>query len=201
MDLFKENFNSKNLLPYGGEVYYYPDFFSREKADGLFLDLEETLSWRQEPIRIFGKMIMQPRLTALYGNPNQEYGYSGISMTPELWTESLFEIKEKIEANSQETFTHVLCNLYRDGQDSMGWHRDNEPILGPEPCIASLTLGAPRVFQLRNYQTKKDKIDLLLQHGSLLIMKGQSQQVWEHQVPKTKKVATPRINLTFRHLK
>lgn len=201
MEWSNKNFPCKNLLPYGGEVYYMPNCFSKGQADELFLELKQTLSWKHEPIRIFGKMIMQPRLTALYGDPNQEYGYSGISIQPEPWTGSLLKVKENIEEYSKESFTHVLCNLYRDGQDSMGWHRDNEPILGPEPCIASVTLGAPRVFQLRNYRTKKDKIDLLLQHGSLLLMKGQSQHVWEHQVPKTKKIDTPRINLTFRHLK
>ncbi|MDX5337768.1 MAG: alpha-ketoglutarate-dependent dioxygenase AlkB [Cyclobacteriaceae bacterium] len=190
----------KNLLPYGGEVNYFPEIFSPQKADELFLDLEKTIFWKQEPIRLFGKTLMQPRLTALYGNPEKEYGYSGITMKPEPWTHPLLEIRETIARYSGEFFTHVLCNLYRDGQDSMGWHRDNEAVLGQNPCIASVTFGAPRIFQLRNYSTKKDKIDLLLEHGSLLIMKGESQHFWEHQLPKTKKISTPRINLTFRRL-
>ena len=201
MGLSLGKLNPNNLLPYDGEVYYFPDFFSPEKADFFFQDLEKNLLWKQEPIRLFGKLVMQPRLTSLYGNPEQEYGYSGITMKPLPWTNTLLEIKYKIEEIAQEKFTHVLCNLYRDGQDSMGWHRDNEPVLGQNPCIASVTFGAPRIFQLRNYQTKKDKIDLLLEHGSLLLMKGESQHHWEHQLPKTKKVSSPRINLTFRQLK
>lgn len=201
MNQLVKSFFSENLLPYGGEVYYFPDFFSLAKADELFQDLEKNLAWRQEPIKLFGKLVMQPRLTALYGNSEKEYAYSGISMKPEPWTNSLLQIKEKIQDNTGEIFTHVLCNLYRDGQDSMGWHRDNEPVLGRNPCIASVTFGATRVFQLRNYQTKKDKIELVLEHGSLLLMKGESQHIWEHQLPKTKKSLAPRINLTFRHLK
>lgn len=193
--------SSKNLLPYGGEVFYVKDFIDPKRAERLLVDLEKNLNWRHEPIRLFGKTILQPRLTAFHGDPSREYGYSGIKMVPEPWIPSLLEIKKEIELLTQEQFTHVLCNMYRDGQDSMGWHRDNESILGPNPSIASVTLGAPRIFQLRNYLTKKDKIDLLLQSGSLLVMKGESQHQWEHQLPKTKKVKSPRINLTFRHLK
>lgn len=189
-----------NLLPYGGEVRFYPAYFENELANRMFLELRDTLAWKQEPIWMFGKKVMQPRLTALYGNPNQPYSYSGISMEASPWTLLLEQIKNSIEDFTQFQFTHVLCNYYRDGNDSMGWHRDNETVLGQNPVIASVTFGATRPFQLRDYLTKKDKVEILLHHGSLLMMSGESQHLWEHQLPKTKKVNEPRINLTFRRL-
>jgi alkylated DNA repair dioxygenase AlkB len=121
-------------------------------------------------------------------------------MTPSPWTPLLEEMRDKIQVFTRIEFTHVLCNYYRDGNDSMGWHRDNESVLGKNPSIASLTFGAPRVFQVRHYETKKHKLDIPLTHGSLLIMMGESQHYWEHQLPKTKKINSPRINLTFRKL-
>ncbi len=192
--------DSGNLLPYGGEVRLYPAFYAKEQADRIFEDLRGGLAWRQEPIWMFGKQVMQPRLTALYGNPNQPYSYSGISMDALPWTSVLDEIKKNIEKFTGCQFTHVLCNFYRDGNDSMGWHRDNEAVLGRNPTIASLTFGVTRVFQLRDYPSKKNKVEVPLSHGSLLIMAGESQHLWEHQLPKTKKVNGPRINLTFRKL-
>lgn len=192
--------DSENHLPFGGEVRFYPNFFPQESADLIFSELRENLAWRQEPIWMFGKQVMQPRLTALYGNSNQPYSYSGISMEALPWTPVLDQIKNEIEQFTRCEFTHVLCNYYRDGNDSMGWHRDNEPILGKNPNIASVTFGVTRLFQLRDYQTKKQKVAIPLSHGSLLMMMGESQHLWEHQLPKTKKVNGPRINLTFRKL-
>ena len=192
--------DSGNLLPFGGEVGLYPDFFPKDSADRIFEALKESLAWRQEPIWMFGKQVMQPRLTALYGNPDQPYSYSGISMEALPWTPVLEQIKSEIEGFTQCEFTHVLCNFYRDGNDSMGWHRDNEAVLGRNPNIASVTFGVTRLFQLRDYATKKTKIEIPLSHGSLLMMTGESQHLWEHQLPKTKKVNGPRINLTFRKL-
>jgi alkylated DNA repair dioxygenase AlkB len=189
-----------NLLPYLGRVVYYPDFFTKSRADQIFSELQNGLQWKQEPIWMFGKQVMQPRLTSLYGNPDQPYGYSGIKMDPLAWTPVLLAIKRQIQNLTGVDFTHVLCNYYRDGQDSMGWHRDNEPILGKNPCIASVTFGATRLFQLRDYFSKKEKIELPLSHGSLLVMTEESQHYWEHQIPKTKKPLGPRINLTFRKL-
>jgi alkylated DNA repair dioxygenase AlkB len=192
--------DSNNLLPFQGEVTFHPNFFSVEEADGLFKLLQEHLAWRQEPIWMFGKQILQPRLTALYGDPKVPYGYSGIAMEALPFTEELECIKLRLQAFTQQEFTHVLCNYYRDGMDSMGWHRDNEPILGINPTIVSLTFGATRSFQLRPYGKKEPKLSLELSHGSLLLMGGESQHFWEHQLPKTKKVSAPRINLTFRKL-
>jgi len=191
---------SSNLLPFQGEVTFHPHFYSGVEADGFFKILQERLVWQQEPIWMFGKQVLQPRLTALYGDPKVSYGYSGIAMEALPFTEELMQIKNRLQNFTQQEFTHVLCNYYRDGQDSMGWHRDNEPVLGKNPTIASLTFGATRSFQLRPYRKKEPKVSLELSHGSLLLMGGESQHFWEHQLPKTKKVMAPRINLTFRKL-
>jgi alkylated DNA repair dioxygenase AlkB len=191
---------SGNLLPFQGEAFFHPDFFSVEEADRYFKGLQEGLAWLQEPIWMFGKQILQPRLTALYGDPKVRYGYSGIAMEALPFTTELEQIKKRLEEFTQHEFTHVLCNYYRDGQDSMGWHRDNEAVLGRNPKIASITFGASRSFQLRPYTEKEPKVNLELSHGSLLLMEGESQHYWEHQLPKTKKVQEQRINLTFRKL-
>ena len=191
---------SRNLLPFQGEVTFHPNFFSMKEADGFFQVLQDRLAWQQEPIWMFGKQVLQPRLTALYGDPKVPYGYSGIAMEASPFTEELELIKNRLQAFTQQEFTHVLCNYYRDGQDSMGWHRDNEPVLGKNPTIASLTFGATRSFQMRPYGKKEPGLSLELTHGSLLLMGGESQHFWEHQLPKTKKVLAPRINLTFRKL-
>lgn len=198
-DLFP--ISSENLLPLDGETHFFKDFFQRKEAD-LFLDkLKNQIEWRHEPIKLFGKTIMQPRLTALYGNPEKPYGYSGIVMQPHPLTDFLMEIKQVVEEKAHENFTHVLLNYYRDGKDSMGWHRDNELVLGKNPTIASVSFGATREFQIRHYFDKKLKAKVALSHGSLLIMSGSSQHHWEHQIPKTSKILGPRINLTFRTIK
>jgi len=191
---------TNNLLPFQGEVTFYPNFYSKEDSFHNLKVLQEYLEWRQEPIRMFGKWIVQPRLTALYGDPNVSYGYSGIEMEALPFTKELEQIKNHIQDFTKHEFTHVLCNYYRNGQDSMGWHRDNEDVLGKDPTIASLTFGASRIFQLRPYGKKEPKLNIELSDGSLLLMGGESQHYWEHQIPKTKKVLAPRINLTFRKL-
>jgi alkylated DNA repair dioxygenase AlkB len=194
------NSTSENLLPFDGEVFYYPTFFNKEMSDIYFNQLIEEVDWRHEPIWMFGKKVMQPRLTALYGDPTVPYGYSGIKMAPINWSSFLLEIKEKIESEADVDFTHVLLNYYRDGGDSMGWHRDNEKVLGTNPVIASVSFGFSRDFQLRWYEDKSNKRTILLEHGSLLLMKGETQHYWEHQIPKTKAIRGPRINLTFRKI-
>lgn len=194
------NPDNSNLLPFQGKTVLYADFFPKGLADQFQERLQNTLEWKHEPIRMFGKMVMQPRLTALYGVESRPYGYSGITMTPNKWTSELKEMKDRLQEFTGIEFTHVLCNYYRDGNDSMGWHRDNEAVLGKNPSIASVTFGVTRIFQIRHYETKAHKIDIPLSHGSLLLMSGESQHHWEHQIPKTKKVLGPRINLTFRKL-
>lgn len=196
--LFSNLANQHNLLPHNGELYYYPQFFSPSVSNELFNTLINTIAWKQEPIVLFGKQIMQPRLTALYGDAAISYGYSGITMQPIEWTAALQTIKQAIEPITKTLFTTVLLNYYRNGNDSMGWHRDNEPVLGKNPLIASVSFGAARKFSFRDYETKKTTISLLLEHGSLLIMKGATNHFWEHQLPKTKQNNNPRVNLTFR---
>jgi alkylated DNA repair dioxygenase AlkB len=191
----------KNILPFNGEVYFYPKFFSKNESDLYFNQLVKEIKWKQEPIKIFGKEIMQPRLTALYGDADKSYRYSGFTMKPHAWTNTLLIIKKKIEKIADVNFTTALLNLYRDGKDSMGWHRDNEKELGINPVIGSVNFGATRLFQMRNYNNKKmiEKIDLT--NGSFLLMRGETQHHWEHQVAKTKLKTEIRINITFRVIK
>jgi alkylated DNA repair dioxygenase AlkB len=184
-----------------GEVCYFPNFYSKELADEIFVALLKETSWQQDEITVYGKKHKQPRLTALYGNEGKSYSYSNIKMQPHLWTPLLQKIKVNIESEVQTYFTTVLLNLYRDGQDSNGWHADNEKELGTNPIIASLSFGAERSFHLKHNTLKDQKIKLILEHGSLLIMKGTTQHFWKHQIPKTTKPISERINLTFRVLK
>lgn len=187
-----------NLLPYGGELYYIPHVFTSEESDDYFNQLFTEIRWKQEPIKIFGKEVMQPRLTAWYGDIVKPYAYSGITMAPNHWIHPLLQIKAVADKFSGAESSSALLNLYRDGNDGLGWHRDNEKVLGPAPTIASVSLGAVRNFQLRDYKNKDNLISVDLQPGSIVIMKGASQQVWEHRVPKSKKVCGARINITFR---
>ena len=187
-----------NLLPYGGELYYIPDVFTRKQSDTYFNQLFTEIRWKQEPIKIFGKEVLQPRLTAWYGDIKKPYAYSGITMAPDHWIHPLLEIKSVVEKYSGVESTSALLNLYRDGNDGLGWHRDNEKVLGPAPTIASVSLGTVRTFQLRSYKDKKNLISLDLQPGSIVVMKGESQRIWEHRIPKSKKAHGARVNITFR---
>lgn len=187
-----------NLLPFDGVARYYPEFFSAIESDLYFNRLLEETAWKQEPIKIFGKEVMQPRLTAWYGDSDKTYTYSGITMQPYPWTSTLAAIKQRIETVAPVIFTSALLNLYRDGQDSMGWHRDNERMLGEKPAIGSVSFGATRMFQLRHYDRKEPLRSVPLAHGSFLLMEGTTQQYWEHRIPKTAKPVGSRINLTFR---
>lgn len=191
----------QNLLPHSGEAYFYPEFFAKKQSDLFCKMLLEEVNWKQEPIKLFGKEIMQPRLTAWYADAGKTYSYSGIIMPANEWTDALLKIKKDVEKVSKVTFNSALLNLYRNGQDSMGWHRDNERELGFNPVIASVSFGAERVFQLREYASKSNLKSLLLSHGSFLLMRGETQPHWEHRVPKTNKVNEARINITFRIVK
>lgn len=193
--------DSPNILPFDGGVFYYPGLFATEEANHYFSYLEQHIQWKQEPIKIFGREVLQPRLTAFYGDPQIAYSYSGITMHPHPWNEGLLEIKQKVEQVAGVSFTGVLLNFYRNGKDSMGWHRDNEKDLGTNPVIGSVSFGAIRTFQLRNYKDKKLRKAIDLGHGSFLLMKGTTQHHWEHQLPKRAGNAAARINLTFRVIK
>ena len=180
------------------EMSYIPNFLSADLATRYFEELLNCIPWRQDPITLFGKTHPQPRLTSLHAHTLDSYSYSGIVMRPQPMTETLQQIENKIYELCNTYFTTVLLNLYRDGKDSNGWHADDEPELGKNPIIASVSLGAPRFFHLRHNHDSKQRYKLLLEHGSLLLMGGATQHYWKHQVAKTAKKVGPRINLTFR---
>lgn len=191
----------ENLLPHKGEAYFYREFFDKAESDLLYQKLLQEVNWKQEPIRLFGKEVMQPRLTCWFADEGKSYSYSGITMQGYPWTEALLKIKTAVERKAGVKFNSALLNLYRDGKDSMGWHKDNEKELGVNPIIASVSFGAIRTFQLREYHTKSSLKSIPLGHGSMLLMRGETQPHWEHRVPKTNKVNSPRINITFRIVK
>ena len=192
--------SKQNLLPQDGEAYLFEQFFDKEESDFYFQALLNQVIWKQEPIILFGKKVMQPRLTALYGDQDKEYKYSGIIMKPYQWIEPLLEIKKKVDDISGSVFTTALLNQYRDEKDSMGRHRDHEKELGKNPIIASVSFGSTRSFVLRHYFQKNLKKSLDLSHGSLLLMRGQTQHFWEHSLPKKSNPLETRINITFRKL-
>lgn len=194
--------SSKNkaisILGNNRSVLYYNNFLLKTEADHLYQTLLSDLTWKQYPIRMFGKTMLQPRLIAWYGDQGTQYTYSQTTLVAEGWNDDLKQIQEELKLRFQLNFNSVLLNLYRDGQDSMGWHSDNEKELGAEPIIASISLGAARTLQFRQKNNHKTKASILLESGSLLLMQGDTQELWQHQIAKTKKVKTPRINLTFR---
>ena len=183
------------------DIIYYPQFFDKQAADIIFASLAQEIPWQQDEIRVYGKIHPQPRLTALFGNEGKSYSYSNITMQPHPWSLLLQKLKTAIEKVTDTNFTTVLLNQYRDGKDSNGWHSDNENELGINPVIASLSFGAERMFQLKHNLDKDLKKSIVLEHGSLLLMKGTTQHVWKHQSPKTTKAVGPRINGTFRVIK
>ena len=183
------------------EIIYYPHFFDKKEADFIFNQLINDITWQQDYITVYGKTYPQPRLTALYGNERKSYSYSNITMQPHSWTPFLQKIKTLVENVSDTNFTTVLLNQYRDGKDSNGWHADNEKELGINPVIASVSFGAERNFQLKHNTESNLKKNIILTHGSLLLMKGKTQHFWKHQIPKTAKPVGLRINLTFRLIK
>lgn len=219
----KSNFFTIHI-PYGKLIYYEP-FFSTKISDyclDYFLanskgnwreidwrcinqsqlaNIEFThIEWKQDKIKLFGKTMPLPRLTAWYGDPNRSYTYSGITSHPIPWNRELLVIKQQIEQATSTAFNSVLMNWYRDGNDSMGWHADNEPSLGKNPIIASVSLGETRDFILRRNSDHSQKITIPLKHGTLLIMKDDIQDHWQHAIPKRKNIISSRINLTFRKI-
>lgn len=188
----------KKIVSVDGEVIFYPNFFNLKESNKFFQDLEQNTNWRQDYIKFFGKTMPLPRLTAWYGDEGKSYIYSGIEQYPDPWTSTLIEIKNKIEIITKVKFNSVLLNFYRNGQDSVSWHSDDEPELGKNPIIASVSFGGTRKFCLKHKTESTRKIEIDLPHGSLLLMQGETQHHWLHQIPKTKKEVKPRINLTFR---
>ncbi len=205
LTMFGNEFDTKNstqLVPQfriiqNGKYDFLPNFFSQLESDLLLKSLKENILWKQESMNMYGKKVDFPRLTAWYGDNDKPYKFSGITLQPNPWTAEILTIKNKIEPQAKVIFNSVLLNRYRDGNDSISWHTDAEPELGKNPIIASVNFGDTRKFQLRHINTK-EKLEIELSHGSLLIMKGELQHYWQHQVPKTKELKTERINLTFR---
>ncbi len=199
--VFKE-INLKNA-----KVFYCENFWMKEEADNIFKILQEELLWQQGEIKIFGKNILEPRLTAWYGDVGKAYTYSGVKREPLAWHPILKKIKTDIESSTENLknlsleLNSVLCNYYRDGNDSMGYHADNEKELGVNPTIVSVNFGESRRFLLKHRTEKNLKSGILLTHGSVLIMAGEMQHHWLHAIPKSAQVLKSRINLTFRNIK
>jgi alkylated DNA repair dioxygenase AlkB len=185
------------LLPCDGEVFLFEDAIGRADADRLYDALLGQVAWRQEEATIMGRRVAIPRLTAWHGEAG--YVYSGIRMAPAPWSPALLELRRRAVDLAGQPFNSVLLNLYRDGRDSVSWHADNEPGLGRNPVIASLSLGATRRFQLKHRRCD-ERVAIDLSHGSCLVMAGATQHHWLHQLPKTARPVGPRINLTFRRM-
>ena len=186
-----------NLLPQDGTVNYYGKIFSLEDARHFYQKLLETIDWKNDEAIIFGKKILTKRKVAWYGEEEFEYTYSKTTKKALVWTKELVELKKSIEEKTGETFNSCLLNLYHDGNEGMAYHSDGEKDLKKNGAIASLSFGAERKFSFK-HKTTKQKVELVLENGSLLVMKDQTQSFWLHRLPPTKKIFTARINLTFR---
>jgi len=197
-DLFTTSDTCHKLSIPDAECTLYPNFFDNTKADKYFTQLTNAIQWSQETILMYGKKMNVPRLSAWYGDHGLSYEYSGIKKVTLPWNTALMSIKNKIESVTNISFNSVLVNLYRNGNDSVDWHSDDEPELGMDPIIASISLGEERQFQMKNKKDKTLKQSFVLPHGSLLLMCGQTQKNWMHKIPKSTRVKGPRINLTFR---
>ena len=200
--LFNSSTESRaiNLLPKDGEVFVRHSFFNKEESERFLHYLLHEVPWQQDQMKFYGKTVNLPRLTAWFGEHEKDYSYSGIDMKPNPWTPELLEIKSRVEQDAKIRFTSVLLNYYRNGNDYVGWHRDNEKVLRVNPVIASVSFGATRTFRFRHVNDRKLVRSTELHHGSYVLMKGETQHRWEHEVPRTKKVMSPRISLTFRVL-
>ncbi|WP_017463233.1 alpha-ketoglutarate-dependent dioxygenase AlkB [Dyella ginsengisoli] len=187
----------------GAALAIVEDWLAPAEADALLAELLVAIRWENHRIRIFGREVASPRLSCWIGDPGASYVYSGTRFDPHPWPEQLQGLRARVEQACGARFNSVLANLYRNGDDAMGWHSDDEPELGAQPVIASLSLGAERRFVFRPRQRDKPgrrTSELRLAHGSLLRMAGDTQQLYQHALPRTTRVTMPRINLTFRHI-
>jgi alkylated DNA repair dioxygenase AlkB len=182
----------------GAELRIAPTFLGAVDADAALAALRSEIPWEQHRIRLYGREHASPRLSCWIGDAGAHYTYSRTRFEPRPWTPALDALKAKVQAACGSRFNSVLANLYRDGADGMGWHADDEPELGPEPVIASLSLGAPRAFAFRDRAERRQRIKLELPHGSLLLMSGRTQALYQHALPKTVRPLPARLNLTFR---
>jgi alkylated DNA repair dioxygenase AlkB len=188
---------SKNWLPYEGTVNYYGKLLNQETANHYLKALLENIEWRNDEAVIFGKKIITKRKVAWYGEKPFEYTYSNTTKQALLWTKELLELKELIEKETGETFNSCLLNLYHTGEEGMAWHSDGEKDLKKDGAIGSMSFGAERKFAFK-HKKNQEKVELFLEHGSLLVMKDTTQTHWLHRLPPTKRVTSARVNLTFR---
>ena len=183
------------------DLSFTEHFYAPAIADQLFSQLLKEIDWRQEHIQVWGKLHLQPRLTAWHGDSDAEYSYSGICLTAQPWTKTLLKIKNEISLATGQKFNSVLLNQYRDQNDSMGWHSDDEASLGHNPTIASLSLGATRTFKIKHKAKPEQKtLSINLTHGCLLLMAGSTQHHYQHSIAKQSRTLGSRINLTFRQI-
>ncbi|WP_268846146.1 alpha-ketoglutarate-dependent dioxygenase AlkB family protein [Flavobacterium aestivum] len=198
MDLFDNEIGeSKNLLPKDGIVNYYGMLFTNQEANHYLDSLLNTIEWKNDQAIIYGKLIITKRKVAWYGDSEFEYTYSNNTKRALPWTKELLELKSIVEERTGETFNSCLLNLYHNGDEGMAWHSDAEKDLKKNGAIGSLSFGAQRKFAFKHKETK-ETVSLILEHGSLLVMKGTTQTHWLHRLPPTKLVTKPRVNLTFR---
>lgn len=198
LDLFNQSYQPQNnLLPKDGTVNYYGKILTTTEASYHFKKLMESIEWKNDEAVIMGKRIVTSRKVAWYGNEPYSYTYSNTTKQALSWTEELLQLKELSEKISGEQFNSCLLNLYHSGDEGMAWHSDGEKMLKPKGAIASLSFGAERIFKFKHKQSG-EVVSMVLEHGSLLIMKDETQHNWLHRLPPTKKIKTPRINLTFR---
>jgi alkylated DNA repair dioxygenase AlkB len=182
----------------GGELRYWAGFLPMNEADNYLEVIQRETPWEQTRIRIAGRVLSIPRLNAWYGDPGAHYGYSGANLPLLPWTETLAGLRHQVIRATGESFNSALVNFYRDGNDSVDWHSDDEAELGKNPAIASLSLGVEREFQLRTRQKPHQHRKIVLNHGSLLVMAGTLQHHWQHRIAKTPAITGARINITFR---
>ena len=200
MDLFSTEEDSlKNLLPKDGIANYYGKLLTYKEANYYFDCLLNTIKWESDQIRMYGKLIITKRKVAWYGDMDYEYTYSKNTKRALPWTEELLKLKSIAEEKAKEKFNSCLLNLYHDGDEGMGWHSDAEKELKKDGPIGSISFGAERKFVFKHKETK-ETISLILEHGSLLLMKGTTQTNWVHRLPPTRLIIKPRINLTFRNI-
>lgn len=196
MDLFKQD-QLSNLLPHDGEVIYYGMVMTKDRADNYLRILLDTIEWKNDEAVIFGRHFITKRKAAWYGDEAYDYTYSNTTKRALPWTPGLLELKEAAETHTGITYNSCLLNLYHTGEEGMAWHSDDEKKLARGKGIASFSFGAERKFAFKHKETK-EVVSLVLEHGSLLLMKGETQTHWWHRLPPTTKVKTPRVNLTFR---
>ena len=196
MDLFNQNTN-QNILPYDGEVIYYGPIMEANEAINYYDLLMDKIEWANDQAMMFGKLIITKRKVAWYGSEEFSYTYSKITKTALPWTKELVSLKKLVEEKTGETYNSCLLNLYHSGEEGMAWHSDGEKDLKKHGAIASMSFGADRKFAFKHKETK-ETVSRFLEKGSLLVMKGTTQENWQHRLPPTKKVKSPRINLTFR---